>query len=618
MKRLCFLCLLGLLTWNVRANYTPFVVEGKTWVMEHSFYNATKVMSETYVLSGDTIINNLLYKKLLIDGRYEGAYREEGRKVYAIWTGTTKELMLYDFNLEVGDKYIVYDFYGNPDEYEVRLSDSINTCGHALHRIGLGFPTDDEFNYNWLNIWIEGVGSAWGPESSIYFTATGTGANIRSCRVGNDYLYKDTLQEFVSPKLAWADGYTKDGIVYINRHNMAGTRDVDGQTYTMMRAQQYIAPLQGEVSEGMHVDYLLREDAEGEAWLRTENPLQIAALYGISLDTESADLLADHDLYLFNTRVRNSGCMSYGHLVSFDELRKSWQIEKANVERSSFIALENKKYTWQHSLSGNVTPQFLMSVGWMGYGPFYGFGDAANDGKRLFPILYEGDNVVYRDEECMEFLRTNVPSLLETITNTDPVTYTAGQMATIILPTPPDASKGKYYRLDRYEDGQIVFEQELEPQAHVPYIIVPNEDFSIDLRTLDLTGLSRDTVSIAGISFIGSYVSETFDYPDGFYIDFIDITPDCRFEESCVIGALRAYLLVQWDDPYNQGGTRVPPLNKMGIVLRDYETGITSPLEETGKGAAIYNLAGQQIAKSQKGINIIRMSDGTTRKILIK
>ena len=186
----------------------------------------------------------------------------------------------------------------------------------------------------------------------------------------------------------------------------------------------------------------------------------------------------------------------------------------------------------------------------------------------------------------------------------DPVTFTEGQMATIILPTNPDASKGKYYRLDRYEDGQIIFEQELQPQAHIPYIIVPNEDFSINLRTLDLTGLSRDTVSIAGISFIGSFTSEEFDYEEGAYIDIIDKTPDCRFDESCVIGALRAYLLVHWDDPYNQGGTRVPPLNKRGIVLRDYETGITSSLEETGKGAVIYNLAGQRLSKPQKGIYI--------------
>ena len=186
----------------------------------------------------------------------------------------------------------------------------------------------------------------------------------------------------------------------------------------------------------------------------------------------------------------------------------------------------------------------------------------------------------------------------------EPVAFTSGQIATIILPTEPDASKGKYYRLDRYEDGQIIFEQEIQPQAHIPYIIVPNEDFSIDLSTLDLAGCYRDTVSVDGISFIGSYVSETFDYPDGFYIDFIDITHDCRFEESCVIGALRAYLLVRWDDPYNQGGTRVPPLNKRGIVLRDYETGITSPLGETGE-ATLYDLQGRMLpSKPAQGIYI--------------
>jgi len=195
----------------------------------------------------------------------------------------------------------------------------------------------------------------------------------------------------------------------------------------------------------------------------------------------------------------------------------------------------------------------------------------------------------------------------------EPVTFTAGQIATIILPTNPDASKGKYYRLDRYEDGQIIFEQELQPQAHIPYIIVPNKDFSIDLRTLDLTGLSRDTVSIAGISFIGSFTSEEFEYEEGAYIDIIDKTPDCRFDESCVIGALRAYLLVHWDDPYNQGGTRVPPLNKRGIVLRDYETGISMP-SVSNKKNTLFDLQGRKLqGKPSRGIYI-----GNGQKILIK
>ena len=223
-----------------------------------------------------------------------------------------------------------------------------------------------------------------------------------------------------------------------------------------------------------------------------------------------------------------------------------------------------------------------------------------------YAVAYKADPY---HEKVMSFIRQ-----LQGVA--EPITFTEGQMATIILPTEPEASKGKYYRLDRVEDGKIIFEQELQPRAHVPYIIVPSEDFSIDLSTLDLAGCYRDTVSVDDVSFIGSYVSETFDYPDGFYIDFIDTTPDCRFDESCVIGALRAYLLVRWDDPYNQGGTRVPPLEKLEVVLHDNGTGINNiNIKDNGY---IYDLQGRKIAKPQKGINIIRYSDGTTRKVLVK
>ena len=141
----------------------------------------------------------------------------------------------------------------------------------------------------------------------------------------------------------------------------------------------------------------------------------------------------------------------------------------------------------------------------------------------------------------------------------EPVSFTEGQMATIILPEEPNAGMGKYYRLDRIEEGKIVFEQELHPQAHVPYVIVPNEDFSIDLNNMDLEGCSPDTVSIKvrfegqaesqSIYFIGSYVSEELEQQEGCNIQLIDTTPDCSFSYSgetgkgaFLVGALRAYL----------------------------------------------------------------------------
>ena len=201
----------------------------------------------------------------------------------------------------------------------------------------------------------------------------------------------------------------------------------------------------------------------------------------------------------------------------------------------------------------------------------------------------------------------------------EPVTFTKDQMATIILPTEPDASKGKYYRLDRFEKRQIVFEEELQPRAHVPYIIVPSEDFSIDPGTLDLEGCRPDTASIEGISFIGTYISEVLpslggDGEGSLYYDIIDTTPDCGFTssgetETFLVGALRAYLEVDWDkltwdDPIDHGGSRVPG-EKLGIVLLDHATDINEVESGTSKAESlIYNLAGQRISKPTKGIYI--------------
>jgi hypothetical protein len=204
------------------------------------------------------------------------------------------------------------------------------------------------------------------------------------------------------------------------------------------------------------------------------------------------------------------------------------------------------------------------------------------------------------------------------------VTFTKDQMATIILPTEPDASKGWYYRLDRCEDNQIIFEQELQPQAHIPYIIIPNEDFSIDTSTLDLAGLSPDTVSIKGVSFIGSYTGSVLADKEDFYIDIIDTTPDCLKAElgteKSVVGALRAYLQVSWDDPYNPGGTKGPG-KKKEIVLKDDPNGISSltPDPSPVREGSIFDLQGRRLNTlplKRAGGSGIYIIDG--KKILVK
>jgi len=213
----------------------------------------------------------------------------------------------------------------------------------------------------------------------------------------------------------------------------------------------------------------------------------------------------------------------------------------------------------------------------------------------LFKEDYTRDERNYRS--MLVHFERNGEVLYDVWPAKETVSYTKDQMATIILPTEPDASKGKYYRLDRCEKGKIIFEEELSPKARTPYIIVPKEDFCIDLNTLDLVGLLRDTVSVKGASFIGSYSHEELSCQDGFYIDIIDATPDCQADDSnqrkAIVGALRACLIVNWDDPYNPGGSK-GITEKREIVLLDNGTSLTpnpSPVRE----GSIYDLSGRKI-----------------------
>ena len=192
-------------------------------------------------------------------------------------------------------------------------------------------------------------------------------------------------------------------------------------------------------------------------------------------------------------------------------------------------------------------------------------------------------------------------------------------MTTIILPTEPDASKGRYYRLDRCEKGRIIFEEELSPKARTPYIIVPKEDFSIDLSTLDLDGLFRDTVSVKGASFIGSYGHEELSCQEGFYIDIIDATPDCQADDSnqrkAIVGALRACLIVNWDDPYNPGGSK-GITEKRELVLKDNPNGTESIHNSQfiiHNDDAIYDLSGRKVIGAEANSSLFTLHSSLKR-----
>ncbi|MBR4644320.1 MAG: leucine-rich repeat protein [Bacteroidaceae bacterium] len=290
-----------------------------------------------------------------------------------------------------------------------------------------------------------------------------------------------------------------------------------------------------------------------------------------------------------------SGCESLSSLFCSNN-----QLRELNISDTQLLRLE----CFQNQIKGAAMDALVESLPSL-------FG-------RLHVIFYENEQNIMTTKQVEMALAKNWMSyynpdgrVWRRYEGSEPkefVSFTKDQMATIILPTTPDAEKGKYYKLDRSEKNQIIFTAEINPQARVPYIIIPNEDFSVELSE-DIDGLQRDTVSTKDVLFIGLYHREELSFQEDYYIDIIDITPDCKVPENnseqFIIGALRSYLKVTWDDPYGQGPTR-GVTRKKAIVLEDNPNSIAEMKNESEKyDDAIYDLSGRRLSgKPAKGLYI--------------
>ncbi|TAH43866.1 MAG: T9SS type A sorting domain-containing protein [Bacteroidetes bacterium] len=127
--------------------YHPFPTSDANWVYTdiHGPYYAT------YAFNGDTVILGLNYKKVFENSNYAGALRESGKIIYFIPDTSSNEVVLYNFNLNLGDSVIRP--YGGAvcanDTAIVDLVDSV-LLSDGYHRI---------LYFNSFAQWIEGVGA---------------------------------------------------------------------------------------------------------------------------------------------------------------------------------------------------------------------------------------------------------------------------------------------------------------------------------------------------------------------------------------------------------------------------------------------------------------------------
>ena len=424
---------------------------------------------------------------------------------------------------------------------------------------------------------------------------------------------------FLTQGTAWVDGfgYEQDGRYKVDDvklcyYTTAGDTLINDKTYSRILrtrkcktsykleedadGKEYVSEKELIVQDDT-LCFFMREDDAGDVWLYTEDKNVFYEVSQNTLFETLADDLIGRELFLFNSKKKYAigdalplGMSALVDPNGFQEGKDYWHIYPLDVEDVSVINL----------LDGNSYPiynnYFVESIGPLD-GPLSGIGSPNSynlDFKKLFAFYRDGQ-AIYKDEGYLAALEEVFPNILDsligaTLSTEVPVAFTEGQMATIIMPTAPEASKGKYYRLDKVDGNEIIFEQELQPKAHVPYIIVPSEDFCINLRSLHMEGCCSDTASADGIYFIGSFVSEELNEQEGFRIKLIDTTPDCGFSLSeeagggGFIGALHAYLLIS-EDVYGN----------LNIVLHDKTTGLQSLQESKSKAQNdVYDLSGRK------------------------
>lgn len=190
---------------NCLSQYVNFPTDSTIWCLARQEYNPdlpTVSWNEIYTLNGDTIVNNVSFIKIFKDDQLYGLLREFEKRIYYIpiinefsWN-SFEEIILYDFNLEIGDAYNLQQLNNQGTDtiyYESTVTgiDSILlNNGEWRKRIKLT---------NWGNFcsplyWIEGIGGSEHPIHIINFCNDFT-SEIACLEINNEEILGQNCQK---------------------------------------------------------------------------------------------------------------------------------------------------------------------------------------------------------------------------------------------------------------------------------------------------------------------------------------------------------------------------------------------------------------------------------------
>lgn len=161
MKKIVLTSILTALSLFVSSQ--TFIQENKTWNVVECI-NLGGCETQTFKIMGDTIIAQTDYKKLYVtydttlsDWNNYGALRENGNRVYFYLFANDTEVLLYDFNLSVGETFTSIhnsiEYQDCPIEMEVSSIDTV-ILENGVQR--------QRFNFTDGEKWISGIGSLYG------------------------------------------------------------------------------------------------------------------------------------------------------------------------------------------------------------------------------------------------------------------------------------------------------------------------------------------------------------------------------------------------------------------------------------------------------------------------
>ena len=162
MRKLLLICIILLPALIKAQQYVPFPDSNVSW-SEFYYGQAGPNLKYTYFIQGDTNINSQLYHKIYSNDSsstffYIGGLRKYNKKIYFIDKNCSHDILLYDFNLTIGDSI----------KSSCILCDTTLSLYMKVVTIDSVLLPDMTYrkriNFDWGSIysWIEGIGSIFG------------------------------------------------------------------------------------------------------------------------------------------------------------------------------------------------------------------------------------------------------------------------------------------------------------------------------------------------------------------------------------------------------------------------------------------------------------------------